>query len=323
MNIQQRRISVGEIELHIREVGQGPLVVFCHGFPECGQSWVSQMQAVAQAGYRAVAPDMRGYGGSDVPEQPQAYSMLHLVGDVVGLVGALGAANAVVVGHDWGASVAWHCALLRPDLFKAVAALSVPFFPRGSTPPVSSMPSTPDHEFYQLYFQRPGEAEAEMMGDLRANLIRAAWHFSGDAAPTDLAALSMVPRQGGWLSGRPLPDRWPSWLREDDLNAYVTAFERTGFTGALNWYRNLDTNWRLLAPWQGSHVQVPALYMVGARDLLMGFPVMDWLLPRLKNWVPQLVHQEIVPGCGHWIQRERAELVNQRLLDFLSKANPV
>ena len=323
MQIEQRRVSVGEIELNIREIGRGPLVVFCHGFPECGQSWISQLHVIAHAGYRAVAPDMRGYGFSDVPTAQEAYSMLHLVGDVVGLVGALNEKRAVIVGHDWGASVAWHCALLRPDLFQSVAALSVPMFPRGSTPPIASMPQTPDHEFYQLYFQRPGEAEAELMKDLRSNLIRAAWHFSGDAEATDLSELSMVPRQGGWIADRPLPNKWPSWLKEEDLNEYVAGFERTGFTGSLNWYRNLDRNWHLLAPWHGVPVQVPALYMVGERDLLMGFPVMDWLLPRLKHWVPQLIHQEVVPGCGHWIQRERADWVNQRLLAFLAKTCPL
>ena len=181
------------------------------------------------------------------------------------------------------------------------------------------MPHSNESEFYQLYFQRPGEAEAELMSDVRANLIRAAWHFSGDAPVTDLASLSMVPRQGGWLANRPLPERWPKWLRDEDLNEYVSAFERTGFTGALNWYRNLDRNWRLMAPWQGAKVEVPALYMVGDRDLLMGFPVIDWLLPRLKQWVPKLIHQEVVPGCGHWIQRERADWVNDRLLGFLSR----
>ncbi len=318
MNIPQRRVAVGAIELNIRELGSGPLVLLCHGFPECSHAWHHQMQALADAGYRAVAPDMRGYGASDAPAAVEDYSLLHLVGDMVGLLDALGEDQAVVVGHDWGAPVAWHCALLRPDRFRAVAALSVPWFPRGSTPPVASMPSTDTHEFYQLYFQRPGLAEQELAADVRGNLLKAAWHWSGEGPEASPEALTMVPKQGGWIRERPLPDGLPTWLSQAELDIYVQAFEQSGFTGPLNWYRNLDRNWALMAPWHGAQVKQPALYLVGERDLLMGFPIMNWLLPRLKTWVPNLRHQEVLAGCGHWIQRERPTEVNQRLLSFLA-----
>ena len=318
MQIQQHRVQVGAIHLHVREVGQGPAVLFCHGFPECGLSWRAQMQAVAEAGYRAIAPDMRGYGGSDIPQAVEDYSLLHLVGDMVGLLDALRIDQAVVVGHDWGAPVAWHCALLRPDRFRAVVGLSVPFFPRGSTPPVASMPRTDSHEFYQLYFQQPGLAEAELSSDVRATLMRAAWHLSGDGPQADLASLTMVAKGKPWLADKALPAQPPAWLDLEDFEAYVGAFERTGFTGALNWYRNLDRNWALMAAFQGRVVTVPSMYLIGERDLLLGFPIMEWLLPRLQQWLPGLRHQEQIPECGHWIQREKATLINERLLGFLA-----
>ncbi|MEY4283804.1 MAG: alpha/beta hydrolase [Betaproteobacteria bacterium] len=323
MQIQQHRVQVGAIHLQVREVGQGPAVLFCHGFPECGLSWRAQMLAVAQAGYRAIAPDQRGYGGSDVPEAVEDYSLLHLVGDMVGLLDALKVDQAVVVGHDWGAPVAWHCALLRPDRFRAVVALSVPFFPRGSTPPVASMPRTETHEFYQLYFQRPGQAEAELSRDVRATLLRAAWHMSGQGPQPDLAALTMVAKGKTWLAHHEVPAQAPAWLDLADFEVFVQSFERTGFTGALNWYRNLDRNWALMAAFQGRVVSVPAMYLIGDRDLLLGFPIMEWLLPRLKQWVPLLQHQERIPDCGHWIQREKAQEVNDRLLKFLATLDAI
>jgi pimeloyl-ACP methyl ester carboxylesterase len=171
--VTHRMVEANGIHLYIAEQGQGPLVVLCHGFPESWYSWRHQLTALAAAGFHAVAPDMRGYGRSDRPEAIEQYTLLHLVGDMVGLLDALGAEQAVIAGHDWGAPVAWHAALLRPDRFRAVIGLSVPFLPRGRVAPTSVMPRREDAMFYQLYFQKPGEAEAELERDVRQTFILA------------------------------------------------------------------------------------------------------------------------------------------------------
>src|SRR5216684_5956295 len=179
--IKHRTVETNGIHMHIAESGAGPLVVLCHGFPESWYSWRHQLHALAEAGFYAIAPDMRGYGQTDRPEQLDRYTLLHLVGDVVGLLDALGAETAVIVGHDWGAPVAWHAALLRPDRFRGVIGLSVPFVPRRPVRPTSMMPQTDDAIFYQLYFQQPGVAEAELERDVRMTLRRLLYSASGDA----------------------------------------------------------------------------------------------------------------------------------------------
>jgi len=316
--LQHRFVQSNGIRLHVAEQGEGPLVVLCHGFPESWYSWRHQLKTLAEAGYRAVAPDMRGYGQTDAPEAIADYSMLHLVGDMVGLVHALGAPKAVVVGHDWGAPVAWHCALLRPDLFTAVAALSVPYRPRGSTPPTSTMPRTDDSEFYQLYFQQPGTAERALAADVRRTLRALLFSASGDA-PAEQQVM-MVPRQGGYLTRLADPEELPVWLREEDLDFYVSEFERTGFRGGLNWYRNIDRNWELLAAYAGARVTVPALFMAGDRDSVITTPGAQRVIARLPDTVPRLHRTVILAGCGHWTQQERPQAVNDALLEFLQVA---
>ena len=184
----QRIIECNGIRINIAEQGEGPLVLLVHGFPESWFSWRHQIDALAAAGFRVVAPDMRGYGKSDAPQAIDQYTILHLVGDMVGILDALGAATAVIVGHDWGASVAWQAALMRPDRFRAVAALSVPFRPRGKARPTSVMPRAENAQFYQLYFQEPGLAEAEFDRDPRRTMRSMLYGASGDAAIAAAAA---------------------------------------------------------------------------------------------------------------------------------------
>jgi pimeloyl-ACP methyl ester carboxylesterase len=320
--ITHRFVEANGIRLRVAEQGTGPLVLLCHGFPESWYSWRHQLRALAEAGYHAVAPDMRGYGGTDRPEAIDQYTLLHLVGDMVGVLDALGAESAVIVGHDWGAPVAWHSALLRPDRFRAVIGLSVPFRPRGSTRPTTVMPQTGDALFYQLYFQEPGVAEAELERDARATVRTLLCGISGDAPRgaarfAEPSSVGMVPRQGGVLSGMPHPASLPSWLTEDDVEFYAGEFTRTGFRGGLNWYRNIDRNWELLAPFAGARVSIPALYVAGDRDLVVAFPGMDQLIPNLKTFVPELRKTVMLPGCGHWTQQERADQVNREILTFL------
>ena len=318
--VQHRTIETNGIRMHIAEQGSGPLVVLCHGFPESWYSWRHQLPALAEAGFHAVAPDMRGYGQSDRPHEIDQYTLLHLVGDMVGLLDALGAESAVIAGHDWGAPVAWHAALLRPDRFRAVIALSVPFRPRGPVRPTTMMPQTENAVFYQLYFQEPGVAEAELERDPRATIRRLAYVASGDARGEAAApspdGVGMVPRGGGFLGGGGDPPV-PSWLTQADIDYFASEFARTGFRGGLNWYRNIDRNWELLAPYAGARVTVPALYVAGDRDLVVAFRGMDQLIPNLKKFVPALRQTIMLPGCGHWTQQERPREVNAAMVEFL------
>ena len=323
VEIRHRTLETNGIRMHVAEAGDGPLVVLCHGFPESWYSWRHQLVALADAGYHAVAPDMRGYGQTDQPEAIEAYSLLHLVGDVVGLLDALGVATAVVAGHDWGAPVAWHAALLRPDRFRAVIGLSVPFIPRRASRPTTTMPRTDDAIFYQLYFQEPGVAEAELGRDPRETLRRVLFGGSADARRDPLApgsgGVGMVRRDAGFLGRHEAPATLPAWLTQADVDFYAREFTRTGFRGGLNWYRNIDRNWELLAPWTGAKVTVPALFVAGDRDLVLAFRGMDRLLPALKQFVPELRQTIILPGCGHWTQQERPGEVNAAMLKFLEE----
>src|SRR6266850_1804155 len=204
-DIRHRTVETNGIRMQLAEAGAGPPVLLCHGFPESWYSWRRQLPALAEAGFHAVAPDMRGYGRTDRPEAIDQYTLLHLVGDIVGLLDALAVEQAVIAGHDWGAPVAWHAALLRPDRFRGVIGLSVPYRPRGSVRPTTVMPQTDDAVFYQLYFQTPGVAEAEFERDVRSTFRHLLCSASGDAPRSDATmanpdAIGMVPRRGGFLS---------------------------------------------------------------------------------------------------------------------------
>jgi len=319
--LRHRTVETNGIRMHFAEQGTGPLVVLCHGFPESWYSWRHQLRALAEAGFHAVAPDMRGYGGTDRPEAIDQYTLFHIMGDMVGLLDAMGAKQAVIAGHDWGAPVAWLAALFRPDRFRGVIGLSVPFLPRGPVRPTSVMPQTDDAVFYQLYFQTPGVAEAEFEHGIRRFIRASLYSISGDM-PGRGPVTMMVPRQGGLLArwaSWPTPETLPSWITEADVDFYAAEFTRTGFRGGLNWYRNIDRNWELLAPFAGARVIVPALYIAGDRDVVLAFPGMQEIINNLATAVPQLRGAVILPGCGHWTQQERPAEVNAEMIDFLRR----
>ncbi|MBL1084577.1 alpha/beta hydrolase [Streptomyces actinomycinicus] len=318
---EHRMVDVNGIRLHVAEQGAGPLVVLLHGFPESWHSWRHQFGPLADAGFRVVAPDQRGYGRSDRPDDVGAYTILHLVGDVVGLIHALGEEKAYVVGHDWGAPVAWHTALLRPDMVLAVAGLSVPPPFRGPEPPLTAMDRKFGGRFYWNYFDRPGVADAEFGRDVRTTL-RKFFHFgSGAAHSSGEAGQPLVDLERGWLADMPDPEVLPAWFTEEDLDALTESFSQ-GFTGALNWYRNLDRNWELTAAWQDAPVTRPALYVYGDRDLVPAFPGTPELIANLPALMPSLWREPLeLPGCGHWTQQERPDEVNAALVEFL-KACP-
>jgi pimeloyl-ACP methyl ester carboxylesterase len=313
--VQHRLIDVNGIRLHIAEEGSGPLVVLLHGFPESWHSWQHQFGPLADAGFHVVAPDQRGYGGSEHPEDVDAYSIFHLVGDVVGLIRELGEEKAFVVGHDWGAPVAWHTALFRPDLVRGVAGLSVPPPFRGTRPPLKAMNEMFGGRFYWNYFNLPGVADAEFARDPRTTLRK---FFSSAAGDGGAVSQPLVDPERGWLADMPDPEQLPEWFTEEDLDALTESFSQ-GFTGALNWYRNLDRNWELTAPWQGAVVTPPALYVYGDRDVVPAFPGTPELIERLPALMPNLVREPLkLAGCGHWTQQERPDEVNAALVDVLT-----
>lgn len=318
--MQTRRIATDGLTQSVLEAGDGPLVLLIHGFPELGISWQAQVEAMAAAGWHAVAPDMRGYGGTDKPGGADQHTILHLVGDMVDLVRALGHETCVVVGHDWGAPVAWHCALMRPDMFRAVAGLSVPFQPRRpSGPPIPAMKAiTKRAGLGDLYIVRFQDAEAHqpLDADPETALRKMFWAYDGATAAGDRHTGFLQPGVGMTQS---IADHavLPPWMSAEHFADYVAAFRAGGFEGPLNWYRALDLNWSLTAWLQDRRISVPSLFIVGEND-----PVRHYAGPAeagLKDWLTDLRGQHEIAGAGHWIQQERPEAVSRLLLDFLAK----
>jgi pimeloyl-ACP methyl ester carboxylesterase len=290
------RVPVGDIHLDVtvHGPGDGPLAVVLHGFPELAYSWRHQIPALTAAGWRVAAPDLRGYGDSDAPEAVEEYAVDRLVRDVTGLMDHLGAAQAAVIGHDWGADLAWKTAWLAPDRVSAVAALSVPFIPRAPAPPIPIMRRHLGADFYIVWFQEPGVAEAALERDVRRTLATtrvwtAAWADAPEDPPT------------------------PRHMTDEELEVYVRVFARTGFRGGLNWYRNIDRNWELTAPAGDRRITQPACFVTGERD-----PVQRFMpAAAMDGWVTDLRRNEVIPGAGHWVNQEEPEAVNAILLDFL------
>ncbi|MDP3519125.1 MAG: alpha/beta hydrolase [Hydrogenophaga sp.] len=313
-------LDVNGLRMQVATQGNGPLVLLCHGFPELWISWRAQLVALAAAGYRAVAPDMRGYGGTSAPDDATAYSQLHLVGDMVELVRALKETQAVIVGHDWGAPVAWNAALLRPDVFRAVVGMSVPFAPPGRVELLAALRQAAIDDFYLQYFQTPGLAEAELERDVGASIRRIHFSASGEGQALLRRPVFGAIEQGkGFLGHLIEPPRPPDWWDEADIAHYVAEFRRTGFRGGLNWYRNITRSWELLAPWRGQVIHQPAMFIAGASDDVLKFPSSKPQIDNFSKTLPGLRGCHILEGAGHWIQRERAMAVNALLIDFLNQ----
>lgn len=309
--VTHRFIETNGIRMHIAEQGTGPLVLLLHGFPEMWYSWEKQMTALAEAGYHAVAPDMRGYGQTDRPTKVEQYTQLHLVGDIIGLLGVLGEQQAVVAGHDWGASVAWNLALLRPDRVRGVIGLSVPYSPRGRASMLTVMRSVLGNGFYMSYFQQPGIAEAEFERDVRTTMRK--------FLTADISGAAVVPEGKGMLDVMNEPETLPAWLTQRDLDVFTTEFERTGFTGGLNWYRTIDLTWELMAPWHQALVMQPALFIAGESDITVNFPGARNRITNMRATVPNLKRTVLLEDCGHWIGQERPEEVNAAMIEFLQE----
>jgi pimeloyl-ACP methyl ester carboxylesterase len=307
-----RTISANGIDIFLLEQGEGPLVVLCHGWPELSYSWRHQISAIAAAGFHVVAPDMRGFGRTSAPADIDAYSIFDLVGDMVALVAALGEKQAVIVGHDWGAPVAWHAAMFRPDVFSAVAGLSVPPPFRGRARPLDTLRQSGITNFYWQYFQTPGVAEREFERDvdltMRSLLGRG---FS------DPSASLFIEDGKGFLGDGGSFGRLPDWLSEADLAYFSEAYKKSGFRGGLNWYRNIDRNWDLTAPWQGAQIAQPSLFIAGSKDSVITGLIGAKRVADMERVLPNLRQKLIIDGAGHWIQQERPDEVNAALIAFL------
>lgn len=323
--LEHGNLETNGINIHYVTQGEGPLVVLCHGFPESWYSWRHQLPALADAGYQAVALSMRGYGLTDAPHDIDAYAITHLIGDVVGVVNGLGASEAVVVGHDWGAPVAWYAGLVRPDLFRAVAGLSVPF-----TPPIGGLPdgvtvndvmratAGEGRDYYRLYFQEPGVAEADLEADPARSMLGFLYSISGDAVADghlDQGWDGHFPAGESLSAQMLIPDQLPSWLTQADLDFYTEEVTRTGFRGGLNWYRNINRLPGALAPWVGATLTQPTCYVGGSTDMIAGNT--PDAIATMEAALPDLRHLELIEGAGHWIQQERPDEVNRALLSFL------
>jgi len=317
VNIRFRTVSCNGLSMRLAEAGRpgDPLVVLAHGWPESWYSWRHQIGPLAAAGYRVTVPDMRGYGGTDAPQPVEAYDVLNLVEDVTGILDEAGKQQAAIIGHDWGAVVAWHAAMLKPERFRAVAALSVPHFGRPPAPPVSIWKKRyGDEFFYILYHQSPGVAEREYDADPEG-LLRML--YSSPETPREPPAIRSSRKDAGGFIGRwGRPLERPGWLSAEDLDYYVAEFTRTGFRGGLNYYRNFDRNWSLLES-HSEEIRVPALFIAGSRDLVVAHLTAEDVEQRMRPLVPRLRRIEWIEGAGHWIQQERPSTCTRVLLEFL------
>ncbi len=309
LNLTPRTIATNGVDLQVIDVGEGPAVVLAHGFPELAYSWRHQIPALVAAGYRVLAPDQRGYGGSSRPEAIEAYDIVALTGDLIGLLDDIDAERAVVVGHDWGSMVAWQTALLHRDRLAGVVGMSVPFLPRGDRPPIEAMRFVfAENFFYIVYFQEPGPADAELGGDPARTMRRLLAGMAGNGDP-DAFALD----GRGFIDRIPEPDGLPGWLSPDELDHYVDTFRRTGFTGGLNWYRNFDRNWERTPQLDGAMVELPSLFIGGSADpvLVMSPPTVG------AAFLTDHRGDVLIEGAGHWVQQEAPAAVNDALIAFL------
>ncbi|XP_072959332.1 epoxide hydrolase 1-like [Typha angustifolia] len=311
--IAHRTVEVNGIRIHVAEKGEGPVVLLIHGFPELWYTWRHQIHGLAARGYRAVAPDLRGYGDSDAPLGAAAYSVFHVVGDLIALIDALGQDKVFVVGHDWGALTAWSLCMFRPDKVKALVNLSVPFSPRNPTrKPVEFLRSVYGDDYYICRFQEPGEIEEEF-GRLGTTWVLK--KFLTYYTPGPL----YIPKEG-WGS----PDDQiilPPWLSEDDIKYYASKFDKTGFTGPLNYYRSLNLNWEFTEPWTGAHILLPTKFIVGDKDLTYNAPGMKDFIDKggFKKYVPHLEEVVVMKGVGHFINEEKPDEITDHIYNFIKK----
>ena len=311
-----RMIKTNGINMRIAEMGEGPLVILVHGWPESWYSWRHQLKALADAGYHAVAPDMRGYGKTDKPTNIEDYDIVHLTADIAGIVDAMGEKNAILVGHDWGSIVTWNAVLLHPEKFSALVAMSVPYNGRGPTSPVDGMRRAMNDNFYYiLYFQEWNMAEREFDADPYGVLSRL--YLSPDS-PREEPEYTDPKRGGiGWIPRRGAAKGLPDWLTQEDLDYYVNEFTEAGFRGGINYYRNFHRNWEITPQLTGAKVTQPVIFVAGEKDVVVGGRTAEQLTQSMSHVVNDFRGVTLFPGIGHWVQQEAPEETNKVILEFL------
>ncbi|MGH9840009.1 MAG: alpha/beta fold hydrolase [Blastocatellia bacterium] len=310
-NFQQ--IETNGIRLRAVVEGSGPLVILLHGWPQCWYLWRHQIDPLVAAGFQVAVPDQRGYGGSDKPAAIEAYNIIELTNDVVGIADVLGHERFLVVGHDWGAPVAWHTALLHPQRVRAVAGLSVPYT-RWRARTLTQQEFYGDNFWYMVYFQQPGVAEAELEADIRKSLRMVYFTISGDL-PAELRP-RRKPATAKFLDGMTDPAQLPAWLTEEDLDYYVAQYEQSGFRGPLNWYRNIDRNIELTPQLEAARIEQPSFFIAGTKDPVLQFGGGRGV-EAMDKWMADLRGKVLIEGAGHWVQMERPAEVTEALLGFL------
>jgi pimeloyl-ACP methyl ester carboxylesterase len=313
-----RTVETNGIRLRVAEAGEGPLVLLAHGWPESWYSWRHQIPAIAAAGYHVVAPDMRGYGKSDKPAAVEDYDIRHLAADMVGLVDAMGEEKAIIIGHDWGAVVAWNSVLLHPGRFSAMLAMSVPNGGRGASAPLDAMKATfGDNFYYILYHNEPGGvAEKEYDSDPRGILSRL---YASPDTPRDPPTVTDPKRSaGGWIPRLGKPKELPPWLSQQDLDYIVSEFEQAGFRGGVNYYRNFNRNWEITPELTGARIKIPVAFIAGVDDVVIRGASETALRTQMARVADDLRAVKLIPGAGHWIQQEKPQETNAFILDFLA-----
>ncbi|KAL0388818.1 UNVERIFIED_CONTAM: Epoxide hydrolase B [Sesamum radiatum] len=315
--VEHKTLSLNGISMHVAEMGHGPIILFLHGFPQCWYSWRHQMTFFARHGYRALAPDLRGYADTTgvPPSDPAKFTTLHVVGDIVALIDAVAPPNdqkVLLVGHDWGAMVAWALCLYRPDKVKALVNMSVAFTRRNpSRKPLEMLRAVYGDDYYICRFQEPGAIDHEFAQIGTKTVLK---HFLTYRDPGPLN----IPK------GKPFPDTpisLPPWLSEEDVDYYTSKYNLTGFTAALNYYRALDINWELTAAWTGAQVKVPVKFIVGDVDLTYNAPGSKEYIHKggFKRDVPLLKEVVVMEGVGHFINEEKPDEVNTHIHSFFNQ----
>lgn len=312
-----QNIETNGITLRAAVEGEGPMILLVHGWPELWYSWRHQIRPLAAAGYRVVVPDVRGYGGSDKPEPVDAYAMAEIMADLIGLIDTMGEERAILIGHDWGASICWNTAALHAERVSAVAALSVPYRKRAEVSHIEIWRKLYAGKFfYQLYFQEEGVVEAELEADVRTALRKIYYSISGDAPSLD--SWFDRPVEGGMLDPMTDPSPFPAWMTAEDLDYFVAAFEAGGFRGPTNRYRNQTRDFEELPAMGANPVRQPSCFIGGEKDVVRRFVPGRDMYENIDQNCTDLRLSRLIPSAGHWVQQEAPEAVNDALLEFLA-----
>ena len=312
-DVRHHFVQTNGIRMHVAEAGEGFPVVMCHGWPELWYSWRHQLKALSEAGFRAIAPDMRGYGGTDAPADPTQYRTSTICADIAGLLDALDIEKAVIVGHDWGGYHIWQFGLRYPERTARLVGLNTPYSPPGPIPSTQALHAAfgeGDRGYYMLYNQEPGQPEAEFEADIRGNIAKVMHPYT---RAQDLWTMATLGGDGSGMYTRiPTPPADKMLLTEADLEVYTKAFERSGSRGAFNWYRAIDLNWEDSRALPDPVIRIPAMMVTAENDLILRPEAAE----PMRQWIPDL-RIEHIKNCAHWTQQERPEEVNRLLIDFL------